>query len=116
MICGLVRPDRGRISLFGEPAGPSTTKPAWRADRAPTFYPFMTATEFLFHAGLRVRRDGRCALSLKRVDLARAADQKVSGFSLGMRQRLGIAAALVARSEAVILDETNEWSRTRWND
>ncbi|MDO1585614.1 ABC transporter ATP-binding protein [Rhizobium oryzicola] len=105
MICGLVRPDRGGISLFGEPAGPPTRARLGALIDAPTFYPFMTAREFLaMLASVSGVRADVPAL-LRRVDLTRAADQKVSGFSLGMRQRLGIAAALVARPAAVILDE-----------
>lgn len=105
IICGLIRQDEGNVNLFGEPAGARSRRQLGALIDSPTFYPFMSATQFLVMlghvSGVRPEIDAL----LKLVDLTRAADQKISGFSLGMRQRLGIAAALVARPKAVILDE-----------
>ncbi len=74
----------------------------------PRFPPFMTARQVLVWLsaahGLK-RDDARTAGWLERVGLTEAADRKVRGFSVGMLQRLGVAAALITEPELVILDE-----------
>ncbi|WP_353844819.1 ABC transporter ATP-binding protein [Rhizobium sp. CSW-27] len=105
IIAGLVRPDRGEVSLFGEPAGPRNRRRIGMLIESPSFYPFLTAREHLEMFAWQAGTPGLVDPVLARVDLARAADKKVSGFSLGMKQRLGIGAALVGQPEAVILDE-----------
>lgn len=105
IIAGLVRPDRGGVSLFGEEAGPQSRRRIGMLIESPSFYPFLTAREHLEMFARQAGTVDRVAPVLSRVDLVRAADKKVSGFSLGMKQRLGIACALVSQPEAVILDE-----------
>ena len=76
----------------------------------PAFYPWMTAAEFVDHVartfGLpRAERVTRVGELLELVGLADARGRRISGFSRGMRQRLGIAQALVNRPDVVFLDE-----------
>jgi ABC-2 type transport system ATP-binding protein len=109
MLLGLVRPDAGEVLLLGRPA----TEPAARVrvgylPELFRYQPWLSAAEVLaLHArlaGVAVpageRRD-----RLARVGLADRAGDRVGGFSKGMQQRLGLAVALVARPELVVLDE-----------
>ena len=112
ILLGLLRPTRGVASLFGEPVAPGRKV----LDRVgalverPAFYPYLTAADNLRLLGLtrgivesRLRTEVPEALD--RVGLSAAARRKAGRFSTGMRQRLGIAAALLGRPELVILDE-----------
>ncbi|WP_245159169.1 ABC transporter ATP-binding protein [Blastococcus sp. TF02A_35] len=109
MLLGLVRPDDGEVMLLGRPA----TDPAARVrvgylPELFRYQPWLTAAEVL---ALHVRLSGvdvpageqREALAL--VGLGERAADRVGGFSKGMQQRLGLAVALVARPELVVLDE-----------
>ena len=109
MLLGLVRPDAGEAMLLGRPAA----EPAARArvgylPELFRYQPWLTAAEVLT---LHVRLAGvdvpaperREALAL--VGLAARVDDRLGGFSKGMQQRLGLAVALVARPELVVLDE-----------
>jgi ABC-2 type transport system ATP-binding protein len=77
----------------------------------PAFYPFLSGTANLhrFDAadpyGTAATREARVRLALERVGLSHAADKKVRAYSLGMKQRLGIANALLAPRELLVLDE-----------
>ena len=112
ILLGLMRPSRGTASLFGEPVAPG--RPV--LDRVgalverPAFYPYLTAIDNLRLVGyLRGMTDARLRTAvpevLDRVGLTSAAARKVGRFSTGMRQRLGIGAALLDRPQLVILDE-----------
>jgi ABC-2 type transport system ATP-binding protein len=109
MLLGLVRPDAGEVMLLGRPS----TDPAARArvgylPELFRYQPWLSASEVL---ALHVRLSGvdvsaqqqRECLAL--VGLADRARDRVGGFSKGMQQRLGLAVALVARPELVVLDE-----------
>ncbi len=106
IVTGLVHADSGSIGLFGAPAAPASRGRLGALIEAPTFYPFLTARELLrvLAATSGAGAEDNAGL-LARVGLAGAADRAVAGFSLGMKQRRGIAAALVARPEILILDE-----------
>jgi ABC-2 type transport system ATP-binding protein len=109
MLLGLVRPDAGEVLLLGRPA----TDPAARArvgylPELFRYQPWLTAAEVL---ALHVRLSGIGVPAgdqrerLELVGLADRAGDRVGGFSKGMQQRLGLAVALVAGPELVVLDE-----------
>jgi ABC-2 type transport system ATP-binding protein len=108
MLVGLARPDSGEATLFGKRYGklerPLNTVGAL-IDGA-GFHPMRTARDHLravaAAGGIPLRRTDDV---LGIMELTDAADQRVGGFSLGMRQRLGLAAALLGEPEVLILDE-----------
>ncbi|HET6533971.1 MAG TPA: ABC transporter ATP-binding protein [Actinoplanes sp.] len=109
MLLGLVRPDAGEVLLLGRPGGEPRARA--RVGYLPELFryqPWLTAAEVL---DLHVRLAGAAVPVPERrecltlVGLADRAGDRVGGFSKGMQQRLGLAVALVARPELVILDE-----------
>jgi ABC-2 type transport system ATP-binding protein len=112
MLLGLMRPTSGRAALFGEPVfqGSRVLDRVGALVERPSFYPYLSAIDNLRLLGLtRGLSDSRLRdavpEALDRVGLSEAAKRKAGRFSTGMRQRLGIAAALLGRPELVILDE-----------
>jgi ABC-2 type transport system ATP-binding protein len=112
MLLGLIRPTRGSASLFGQavhPGAPVIDRVGALVER-PAFYPYLSGMDNLRLLGLtRGLTDAHLVTAvpeaLDRVGLAEAAKRKAGRYSTGMRQRLGIAAALLGRPELVILDE-----------
>ena len=109
MILDLIRPSRGTIELFGVDVqrNPSGIRRTGALVEGAVFYPFLSGREnlsVLAHTAQLVDRE-RIDLLLSQVGMESRADKKVSGYSTGMKQRLGIAAALLSDPELVILDE-----------
>jgi ABC-2 type transport system ATP-binding protein len=107
-IClDLLRPSSGSVRIFGEAPGKTGARRRIGAlIETPRYYPFLTATETLIALS---RASGKQAPDtsywLRRVGLSESAHRKVQHFSVGMKQRLGIAAALITLPELLILDE-----------
>jgi ABC-type multidrug transport system ATPase subunit len=114
MLLGLVRPTAGGHSLLGErmPDGAASVLPRVGAlVEGPAFHPYLTGRENLHRLDAADRTadpassGARIGTALDRVGLTAAAGKRVRNYSLGMRQRLGLAAALLTPTELLILDE-----------
>lgn len=107
MILGLIQPSAGNVLLFGEEVAARTglNRTGSLVDGG-AFYPFLSGRDNLRVLARTQGHDGaRIDALLDRVDLARDGGRKVKGYSLGMKQRLGVAAALLNDPHLVVLDE-----------
>jgi len=108
LILGLIAPSGGRLQVLGQSP--------WRAHalrrrigylpESATFYGNLTGRELLdYLARLKQAPRAQIATLLDRVGLAHAADRRIGTYSKGMRQRLGLAQALLGSPDLVLLDE-----------
>lgn len=109
-ILGLSCPDDGEIEVFGHDVVSKRTLALARVGaivEAPMFPVYLTARDCLYYlSALSAKVSNKRIMEvLDLVGLAEAADRKVEGFSYGMKQRLGIAQALLPDSKFLILDE-----------
>jgi Cu-processing system ATP-binding protein len=105
---GLVRPSAGRVLVDGTDValGPAARAGLGYLPQRVSFAEGVTARDAMrFYARLRRAGPGEVERLLDRVGLADAAGRAVDGFSGGMRQRLGIAIALLGRPRVLLLDE-----------
>jgi ABC-2 type transport system ATP-binding protein len=107
MLLGLVRPTSGTATVLGEPAGsPSALARTGSMIEGPAFYPYLSGRDNLrVVARLAGVPADRIGPALATVDLADRAADRFAAYSLGMKQRLGVAAALLKDPELVVLDE-----------
>jgi ABC-type multidrug transport system ATPase subunit len=107
MMLGLIRPTAGSASILGEPAGrPDVTGRVGALIEGPGFFPYLSGRDNLrVMASYRGLATSAADEALTRVDLADRGDDKFKSYSLGMKQRLGVAAALMGDPELIVLDE-----------
>jgi ABC-2 type transport system ATP-binding protein len=110
MLFGLLRPNAGTIRIFGRTwaeGGVGVLDGVGGFIESPRFYPYLTGRQNL--EGLALldggQPDGRIAEVLDVVDLVGRENDKVGGYSYGMRQRLGVAASLLRDPRLMVLDE-----------
>jgi ABC-2 type transport system ATP-binding protein len=110
MLVGLARPDRGSVRIRGFDLARDYSRAMAHVGcivESPDLYPYLTGRENLLHFA-RMLQNGaaeRIAELARLVALEERLDDKVSTYSLGMRQRLGIAQALLGAPDLLILDE-----------
>lgn len=110
LLTGLIHPDAGTIEVLGRPFGRGDRRRLFEVGaliEQPSFYPYLSAREnlrSLAAAGARTSRS-RIEELLEMVGLRDRAGDKVQTYSLGMKQRLGIAAALLSDPKLLLLDE-----------
>ncbi len=110
MLANLWKPTSGSIEMFGEILTPSSygvLKRMGSIIEFPCFYEHMTGRENLrLHCEyMGYYSPGCIEEALELLDLSSSADKKVKSYSLGMKERLGIARAFLCRPELLILDE-----------
>ncbi|GAA3948758.1 ABC transporter ATP-binding protein [Actinoplanes auranticolor] len=104
MLLGLIRPTSGEVRLFGR--APGRLDGVGALIEGPAFYPYLTGRDNLRvmarHAGVA---PARVAAVLDQVELTVRAGDRYATYSLGMKQRLGVAATLLKDPRLIVLDE-----------
>ncbi|AWT08979.1 copper ABC transporter ATP-binding protein [Stutzerimonas frequens] len=107
LILGLLSPSAGQVKVLGRaPNDPQVRRQLGYLPENVTFYPQLSGRETLRHfARLKGAALGQVDELLEQVGLAHAADRRVKTYSKGMRQRLGLAQALLGEPRLLLLDE-----------
>jgi len=106
MILGITSPTTGDISLFGSGDLTRARKRIGATLEQPNFYPYLTGRDNLrVVAAIKAQDSSAVDQMLEMVDLSYRADKEFRKFSLGMKQRLALAAAMLGDPELLILDE-----------
>lgn len=106
ILTGLAKATSGQVTIEGVTVGSKQKAPIGFLPDAPNFYNWMNAVQFLAYvARLHDLENARIEEALERVGLKDAKKKRIGGFSRGMKQRLGIAQALLHRPKVLLLDE-----------
>jgi ABC-2 type transport system ATP-binding protein len=107
MILGLIRPTSGTARVLGRPAGGAdVTGRVGALIEGPGFFPYLSGRDNLrTMARYRGLPDPAVDRALERVDLLDRGGDRFKSYSLGMKQRLGVASALMGEPELIVLDE-----------
>src|ERR1051325_8701561 len=109
MLLGLIKPNAGEVRLFGQSLNGNHRSLMRRVGalvEAPSLYPHLTGRESLEVTRRLLGSDRNLVeLALATVKLTKDADRRVREYSLGMKQRLGLALALLNKPDLLILDE-----------
>ncbi|MFD7843051.1 ABC transporter ATP-binding protein [Nocardia sp. NPDC059764] len=107
MLAGLIRPDSGAATVLGRaPGDPDALRRMGVLIEGPGFYPYLSGRDNLrVLARYRGVGDDAVGDALARVDLSARGKDRFRTYSLGMKQRLGVAAALLGHPDLLILDE-----------
>jgi ABC-2 type transport system ATP-binding protein len=107
MLLGLIRPTSGTVDLLGEPPGaPAGLARVGALVESPGFYPYLSGLDNLrILARYRGVPRSQIDAMLDAVDLSDRAGDRFATYSLGMKQRLGVASALLGDPELLVLDE-----------
>ncbi len=106
MLMGVTNPSSGSFTWFGEPATHLTRKKIGAVLEHPIFYPYLSGQKNLeLNAMIKGADSANIAKVLDIVELSARKDDKYRTYSLGMKQRLAIASALVSDPIILILDE-----------
>jgi ABC-2 type transport system ATP-binding protein len=111
MLAGLLKPTSGTIQLSGVSSSVKDIREQiGYLPQYPAFYNWMTGREYLIYVGRLSHMNKKIAIEradelLPAVGLADARNRRISGYSGGMQQRLGLAQAMMHRPQLIILDE-----------
>lgn len=110
MIAGLLSPTSGSIRFEGYENGQDIREKIGYLPQHPVFHGWMTGKEFLVYVGrlahlTKSEADARADQLLNQVGISDVKDKRISKYSGGMRQRLGIAQALIHKPSLIMLDE-----------
>jgi ABC-2 type transport system ATP-binding protein len=113
MLVGLIRPTSGRVSIFGETITPGATvlRRVGILVEGPGFVPHLSGRENLelfWRSGGAAMADANLDHALDIADLGDAVNRKYKTYSHGMRQRLGLAQALLGKPDLLVLDEPTD--------
>ncbi len=106
MVLGVIKPDSGNFNWFGQQLNFDTKKRVGAILETPNFYPYMSGVKNLeIVASIKEIRNPKIEETLNTVGLGERGHSKFKSYSLGMKQRLAIASALLSQPEILVLDE-----------